>query len=73
MLVGQHFFAAVGGDKRQPLQCQRGMTAGNGYFQKEIAELFRGMGYQLNMGVLNAADYGVPQTETIGSAPLPAR
>ena len=38
------------------------LTAGNGYFQKEIAELFRGMGYQLNMGVLNAADYGVPQT-----------
>lgn len=38
------------------------LTAENGYFQKEIADLFNGMGYQLNMGVLNAADYGVPQT-----------
>ncbi len=38
------------------------LTAEHGYFQREIAELFNGMGYQLNMGVLNAADYGVPQT-----------
>ena len=37
------------------------LTAENGYFQKEIIDLFNGMGYDLNMGILNAADYGVPQ------------
>lgn len=37
------------------------LTAEHGYFQREIVELFRGMGYRLNTGVLNAADYGVPQ------------
>ena len=37
------------------------LTAEKGYFQKEIAELFHNMGYSLNAGVLNAADYGVPQ------------
>lgn len=37
------------------------LTAENGYFRKEIAELFNGMGYNLTSGVLNAADYGVPQ------------
>ena len=37
------------------------LTAENGYFQKEIIELFSSMGYQLTTGVLNAADYGVPQ------------
>ena len=37
------------------------LTAENGYFQKEIIDLFNGMGYSLNAGVLNAADYGVPQ------------
>lgn len=37
------------------------LTAENGYFQKEIVDLFNGMGYSLNTGVLNAADYGVPQ------------
>lgn len=37
------------------------LTAENGYFQKEIIDLFNGMGYSLNTGVLNAADYGVPQ------------
>lgn len=37
------------------------LTAENGYFRKEIIELFNGMGYNLNTGVLNAADYGVPQ------------
>lgn len=37
------------------------LTAENGYFQKEIADLFKGMGYDLNTGILNAADYGVPQ------------
>lgn len=37
------------------------LTAENGYFRKEIEELFNSMGYQLKTGVLNAADYGVPQ------------
>lgn len=37
------------------------LTAENGYFQKEIVDLFNGMGYSLNAGILNAADYGVPQ------------
>ena len=37
------------------------LTAENGYFKKEIEELFNNMGYSLNMGVLNASDYGVPQ------------
>lgn len=37
------------------------LTAEGGYFKKEIEELFNSMGYQLKMGVLNAADYGVPQ------------
>lgn len=37
------------------------LTAKNGFFQKEIVELFSKMGYNLKSGVLNAADYGVPQ------------
>lgn len=37
------------------------LTAENGYFKNEISELFHKMGYDLNMDVLNAADYGVPQ------------
>lgn len=37
------------------------LTAENGYFQKEIIDLFKGMGYSLNTGVFNAADYGVSQ------------
>lgn len=37
------------------------LTAENGYFLKEIIELFNAMGYQLNTGVLNASDFGVPQ------------
>ena len=37
------------------------LTAENGYFFKEIEELFNKMGYSLEHGVLNAADYGVPQ------------
>lgn len=37
------------------------LTAEKGYFRKEIKELFSGMGYVLDAGVLNAADYGVPQ------------
>ncbi len=37
------------------------LTAENGYFFKEIEELFNVIGYSLEHGVLNAADYGVPQ------------
>lgn len=37
------------------------LTAEGGYFRKEIEELFNSMGYSLEYGVLNAADYGVPQ------------
>ncbi len=37
------------------------LTAENGYFFREIEELFNKMGYSLEHGVLNAADYGVPQ------------
>lgn len=37
------------------------LTAENGYFQKEIVELFGKIGYSLKLGILNASDYGVPQ------------
>ena len=37
------------------------LSAEGGFFKNEIVELFNSMGYSLNMGVLNAADYGVPQ------------
>lgn len=37
------------------------LTAEFGYFKREIEELFNGMGYSLQYGVLNASDYGVPQ------------
>jgi DNA (cytosine-5)-methyltransferase 1 len=37
------------------------LTAENGYFYKEAAELFKAKGYALQSGALNAADYGVPQ------------
>lgn len=37
------------------------LTAEKGYFRKELEDLFRSMGYELKMGVLNASDYGVPQ------------
>lgn len=37
------------------------LSAENGYFKKEIEELFNSMGYSLKSGVLNASDYGVPQ------------
>ncbi len=37
------------------------LTAENGYFLKEIIELFNAMGYQLKTGVLNASAFGVPQ------------
>lgn len=37
------------------------LTAEKGYFFKEIKDLFNKIGYSLEYGVLNAADYGVPQ------------
>ena len=37
------------------------LTAERGYFKSEIYELFQRLGYNLTSGVLNAADYGVPQ------------
>lgn len=36
-------------------------TAENGYFKKEVMELFSAKGYALVADTLNAADYGVPQ------------
>ena len=38
------------------------LTAENGFFRKEIEELFEGIGYTLNADVLNAVDFGVPQS-----------
>ena len=38
------------------------LTAENGFFRKEIENLFNAMGYSLSSGVLCAADYGVPQS-----------
>lgn len=37
------------------------LTAEQGFFFREIEKLFADIGYTLNAGVLNAADYGVPQ------------
>lgn len=37
------------------------LTAENGYFKKEITELFEGLGYTISSDVLNAAEFGVPQ------------
>lgn len=37
------------------------LTSENGYFKREIIELFKARGYALATGTLNAADYGVPQ------------
>lgn len=37
------------------------LTTENGFFRKEIEETFHSMSYDLTMGILNAADYGVPQ------------
>lgn len=38
------------------------LTAEKGFFRKEIEELFNKLGYSLKYDVLNAADYGVPQS-----------
>ncbi len=37
------------------------LTAEKGYFKREIIELFKRLGYEIKTGVLDAADYGVPQ------------
>lgn len=37
------------------------LTAQGGMFKDEIIELFNSIGYSLKVGILNAADYGVPQ------------
>lgn len=37
------------------------LTAGNGYFKKEIYRLFEDLGYKLDSAILNAYDFGVPQ------------
>lgn len=37
------------------------LTAENGYFKQEIADIFQNIGYDISSAVLNAADYGVPQ------------
>ena len=37
------------------------LTAEKGYFKREIIELFNKLGYEIKTGVLDAADYGVPQ------------
>ncbi|WP_318627492.1 DNA cytosine methyltransferase [Paenibacillus polymyxa] len=38
------------------------LTSENGYFRKEIEQLFSEIGYTLDFQILNAADFGVPQT-----------
>ena len=37
------------------------LTTENGYFKKELMELFQKLGYAISADVLCAADYGVPQ------------
>lgn len=38
------------------------ISSGNGYFIKQIYEKFESLGYTLNHGILNASNFGVPQT-----------
>lgn len=38
------------------------ISSGNGYFIKEISELFESMGYFIDYSILNAKDFGVPQS-----------
>lgn len=38
------------------------ISSGNGYFIKQIYEKFQKLGYTLNHGILNAYNFGVPQT-----------
>lgn len=37
------------------------LTTENGFFKKEIENLFENLGYKLEIQILNAADFGVPQ------------
>lgn len=37
------------------------LTTENGYFKREIIQLFETIGYSLNADILTASDYGVPQ------------
>lgn len=37
------------------------LTAENGYFKKEVTDLFSSIGYAIASDVLNASDFGVPQ------------
>lgn len=37
------------------------LTSNNGFFKRQIYDLFEKIGYTLNSSVLNACDYGVPQ------------
>lgn len=37
------------------------LTAEKGFFKKEIELLFKNLGYELEIKILNAADFGVPQ------------
>ncbi|XBP97405.1 DNA (cytosine-5-)-methyltransferase [Lactobacillus crispatus] len=37
------------------------LTTSNGFFKKEIIDIFSRMNYFVNLSVLNASDYGVPQ------------
>lgn len=38
------------------------LTANNGSFKQDIYDQFENLGYNLDSGVLNAFDYGIPQT-----------
>ena len=38
------------------------LSSANGYFRHEIEQKIKNLGYQVNSGILNAFDYGVPQT-----------
>lgn len=38
------------------------ISSGKGYFIKQIYERFEALGYTLNHGILNACNFGVPQT-----------
>lgn len=38
------------------------ISSGNGYFIKQIYEKFTDLGYTLNSGIMNAYNFGVPQT-----------
>ena len=38
------------------------ISSGNGYFIRQIYDKFESIGYTLNHGILNAYDFGVPQT-----------